>query len=1334
MRLLLASFVALLLPAVATANPSDPWTQPGYEYRVKLPIEGALLQASVNDLVLMVRLDGSWFPHDTYGSMGDDTIVAGPTGQVFPHEVELWDQGGESILWVYQDHVQDNNGEYLWLYYRNPSASFPNDPWQVWDSTDWFSIYHFANSVFYDEYEDVGNWGNPFNPGSSQEPSFGYPGPLGDGVYLDPNSRLDAQNDWPWMSTEFTISAWMEPSGDTFENQCRYAPGLAGRDGGGGGAARVGCVDDTGRVGMWIAGNLVETPFDVVGELHHYTFVWRPSGELELFMDGQQIDGDCCENSSWGGSFDQLHINNNAGHLGFVDEFRQTPYDFSHEEIWANYLSESGQLVQPCPASERYDWFLDLDGDGFGDDSTYEHSCNQPRDGVMVGGDCDDSDDEVNDGAAELCGDGKDNDCDGLIDGNDPDTPQNQYWADNDGDTYGDPNNDTYDCQQPSGYVSNSGDCDDGDNGVNPGQSEICDGSNVDEDCNSLADVADPAMPKIDYWRDLDSDGFGLGGAIQHCDTSPPSGYADNQLDCDDTDTNINPSMPEICDGGTDEDCDGDIDADDDDLPTNTYYLDSDADGHGDPALSVTDCMQPTGYVSSSDDCDPSNGNVFPGAPEICNATDDDCDGLVDTDDPDVDETQLGTFYRDADSDGLGDNSDTTESCDQPTGYVAVGGDCNDGDNSVGAAPTWYADTDGDNYGNPGNSQVACTRPSGFLADNTDCDDSDAQEKPGAKWYRDSDGDLFGDTTDTLTQCNRPTGYISTLGDCNDSDAAQNPNTHWLADGDGDGYGLDGSDVVQCPQPTGHVIPGGDCDDTDPALNPDTSWFRDGDADGFGDPTIELVQCDEPTGYVLNPWDCDDSDASVLPDAWWYPDTDGDGYGDMDAGIQACDPPAGHVSDGSDCDDTRGSVNPTTTWYEDNDGDGFGSTAPWPSPQCDQPTGYVLTSSDCDDTDDTVNPNTVWYLDLDSDGFGNPDESIAQCQPITGYVTNGWDCNDGDATIVPDTLWYFDFDGDGFGDDNSAIQACAPVQGYSESGGDCDDTDPFAFPGAGDICGDGRDTDCDGSGGPDDDEDGDTLTWNQEWGFSDPCDADTDGDTIPDGDEFGLDTDGDGQRDIQDTDDDGDGVPTSQEAGLDTDGDTIPDYLDTDDDGDGVSTLDEDVDGDGNPVNDDPDGDGIPAFLDFDEPNIPDTDTDGDGITDYQELDLGSSPTLADTDGDGVDDGVELGDLGNPTDSDGDGIIDVLDTDDDGDGIPSAEEGTGDTDGDGIPDRLDLDSDGDGANDSVDPDPTNPGGDGGPAPTPSTEVNYGFGCSTAGGPAGWLALGLGAMLVRRRRR
>ncbi|HMV70300.1 MAG TPA: MopE-related protein [Myxococcota bacterium] len=78
-------------------------------------------------------------------------------------------------------------------------------------------------------------------------------------------------------------------------------------------------------------------------------------------------------------------------------------------------------------------------------------------------------------------------------------------------------------------------------------------------------------------------------------------------------------------------------------------------------------------------DCDDSDPEVFPGAVEVCNDVDDDCDGL--TDPPGSDGTHA--FYADRDADGWGDRGGAVKTCDPPIGYVPTWGDCDDEDARV---------------------------------------------------------------------------------------------------------------------------------------------------------------------------------------------------------------------------------------------------------------------------------------------------------------------------------------------------------------------------------------------------------------------------------------------------------------------------------------------------------------------------------------------------------------------------------------------------------------------------------------------------------------------------
>lgn len=255
---------------------------------------------------------------------------------------------------------------------------------------------------------------------------------------------------------------------------------------------------------------------------------------------------------------------------------------------------------------------------GNGNPPSTSPATDNDRDGHIAttagGDDCNDDDATIFSNAAETC-DGKDNDCNDQID----EGVKTTYYQDSDGDGFGNGSATTQACALPAGYVANGTDCSDTNATINTSAAEICD--DIDNNCDGQIDEG----TKITYYQDSDGDNSG-NPAVSAQACTPPVGYVATRTDCNDADATIFPTAQEICDT-LDNNCNGQID---EGLPATLYYQDSDSDTYGNPAIALSRCSQPSGYVGDDTDCDDIQVSVNPGATEVLNGFDDDCDGLID--------------------------------------------------------------------------------------------------------------------------------------------------------------------------------------------------------------------------------------------------------------------------------------------------------------------------------------------------------------------------------------------------------------------------------------------------------------------------------------------------------------------------------------------------------------------------------------------------------------------------------------------------------------------------------------------------------------------------------
>ncbi len=365
-------------------------------------------------------------------------------------------------------------------------------------------------------------------------------------------------------------------------------------------------------------------------------------------------------------------------------------------------------------------YYLDEDGDGYGVDGKVKCLCRPDEQNhytAVKAGDCDDSDKFVNPGAKEVC-DGKDNNCDGLTD-EEGAVDCTRYYLDEDGDGYG--VDGTYKClckpDTEHKYTAiKAGDCNDSDKDVNPGAQEVCNGKDdncrngIDEgfedtdgddvkDCMDKDDDNDGVIdtqdncPKISNPDQIDTDKDGKGNA---CDTDDDNDGDPDSTDCAPLDPKIHHGAQEVC-NGKDDNCDKRID-EEGAQGCIKYYFDYDKDGYGKDSKPVKCLCASAGLYTAlkSGDCDDSNNQIHPGATEVCNGKDDDCDDIIDNEGA----TGCKSFYFDGDGDGYGVNGKSKCLCKpNPDSKYATqqAGDCDDSNNQVHPGATEVCNGKDDN-------------------------------------------------------------------------------------------------------------------------------------------------------------------------------------------------------------------------------------------------------------------------------------------------------------------------------------------------------------------------------------------------------------------------------------------------------------------------------------------------------------------------------------------------------------------------------------------------------------------------------------------------------------
>jgi len=349
----------------------------------------------------------------------------------------------------------------------------------------------------------------------------------------------------------------------------------------------------------------------------------------------------------------------------------------------------------------------------------------------------------------------------------------------------------------------------------------------------------------MEPWVNLDADG---------------DGFTEEQGDCDDNDPGRYPLAADQPGNGIDEDCNQHDAA--------LCYLDADNDSFGGLQMQIGialdgSCEAEAGLSSNFDDCADNNAAINPGAEEVCDGLDNNCNEEIDEG---VDMIQ---GFPDLDGDGDGDSeseemwfcpqnqliSQNNRDCDDQRAEVFIGHDeiCDGIDNDCDLVLLLGENVDEDGDGVPNCSDAPC--PDCDCNDSGpwnarfcgDCDDSDPETSPKS-WERcddqiNNDCDESIDETedadgDGVNNClDGPDSDGNYTLDCDDGDASIHPGAEELTS---DCIDQDCNGIIESEDSDGDGYPlcGGDCDDSHPGINPgqlDHCDGSDNDCDGRQD-------------------------------------------------------------------------------------------------------------------------------------------------------------------------------------------------------------------------------------------------------------------------------------------------------------------------------------------------------------------------------------------------------------------------------------------------------------------------------------------------------------------
>jgi hypothetical protein len=341
------------------------WWDVSWSNRRRLVFDNSGQSQNLDDFPVMVKLNGGRITYGVTQSGGEDVVFLDSDRTPLSHEVEMWNESGESLLWVKVPRIDGgSNSDFIWMYYGNGSVSDSQDMEGVWDD-NYMVVWHMHDQPLGGADDISDSSGNLVLPDTGTGTSQGMvsgnrtAGTVGYGLSFSGSNQAIVPNSpnpgffHNAISTKM-VTVWLKPD-DTSATQTIFEEG-GSTNGFYVGIDPDGANPDKVRIVAQNSNSIVEVNSDALDTLsYHYVVGAFSSGNLTLHVDNVFTDtvatgyasiGSHSGEPGVGFSPDSDAAETSGGYFeGVIDELRISSIVRSADWISAQYLSLNDSLI-----------------------------------------------------------------------------------------------------------------------------------------------------------------------------------------------------------------------------------------------------------------------------------------------------------------------------------------------------------------------------------------------------------------------------------------------------------------------------------------------------------------------------------------------------------------------------------------------------------------------------------------------------------------------------------------------------------------------------------------------------------------------------------------------------------------------------------------------------------------------------------------------------------------------------------------------------------------------------------------------------------------------------